>query len=508
MKASDDDENLAEAEVLGDGIDNIDNGGEAEQAEEEVDDIGNSGGVRSKPNGGGIRKQHSNTGIPNALQLRRERRFRERFPEAEFIPKQNHECDHEVWCDLDVQLNHFDCLDARQQALLEHVYKKVNLDLKDGKPGYWKQQRDYANYDATATIVAMSDYDRQVPFIVCGYNGYSCGDRCLCPRCCYKRLTEPALIEFKNCFGADNEVFFVVISLSREVDETKRLIFTDLDKSEMEQIKAAGINEQGDVDNYGIGFANADHVEALVYWDIFGSAISQFTRKGRRQRFTGAFGGPELSVRFMPLEALPHANYLAWSPGLSADQVRELRRIIREKMRGCRRIKSGLYPKVSVYRIQTKEDFQCVIKYIFKPIDILWAYRLPASGLECEPEDMIRLNDQVNIFFQHMLAVFDRTPRMNRYGFCHAASSAYIGHVTRERRERRKKDAKRRKERRQRDAKVRKRFPGYQPHKRKRTKAESWELHLMRYYYKKMCEEGELPKEPPKRWYGRRSTRS
>ena len=99
------------------------------------------------------------------------------------------------------------------------------------------------------------------------------------------------------------------MSLSGERDEKKRLIFKDLTKSEMQQIKVAGRLEQGQPQNYGIPFGEPlDAIEVQTYFQIYRQVISEFTGRGRGRIFSGAFGGPELAVRFLPLAALPHAN--------------------------------------------------------------------------------------------------------------------------------------------------------------------------------------------------------
>ncbi|MCX6924622.1 MAG: hypothetical protein NT154_15610, partial [Verrucomicrobia bacterium] len=60
------------------------------------------------------------------------------------------------------------------------------------------------------------------------------------------------------------------------------------------------------------------------------------------------------------MAVLPHANCLALSSGLCADDARDLRRILREKLRGCRRIMPGPHPKVAVYRIMQEADLCAV----------------------------------------------------------------------------------------------------------------------------------------------------
>jgi hypothetical protein len=98
------------------------------------------------------------------------------------------------------------------------------------------------------------------------------------------------------------------------------------------------------------------------------------------------------------------------------------------------------------------------------------------------------LNEEVNIFLQNMRLAFDNIYRMNRYGFCHAQSKLYIGHVTEARLARREVDGGRRRTRQKRDSMVKELFPGYQPHNRKKSKEERWRLILVRYHTHRISE--------------------
>jgi hypothetical protein len=424
--------------------------------------------------------------------------FHDEFPEAKYIPDQDCTCDHQNWSSLDLQLNHFRCRPHCLQKRLKHIYNRVNYNLGNGEPGYWNRQNEWANYGALATIVALSRYERQDDFLQCGYHGYSCHDRLLCPRCVFNLLAKPALAEFGHAHAADQKCYFMVLSLSREWDETKRLIFKDLTISEMQQIKRRGQSEQGKLDNYGVPFEEPlDLCEAWKYWGKMAETIHNVT--GRNRMFTGAFGGPELAVRFMPLAVLPHANYIVWSREICAGDVREVRRILREKLRGCRDIRPGLYPHVAVYRISSNDDLQRVIKYVFKPIALAHAYTLVASQLRDQPDQMLRLNEQVNFFFENIVIVSDGMHRMNRYGFCHASSKNYVGAVTETRRQRRIADAERRAEKKRADAERKQRFPEYKPDKRKKSKKEKSDEFLRQAEYKKMVRDGEIERKPPRR---------
>ncbi len=438
-------------------------------------------------------------GIAAATQCLAAKFFHNQFPEAKYCDHPDCQRDHALRCDLDLQLNHSECRSPERRVLLAKIYRKVNYELDSGRPGYWNNQRRWKNYDQTATIIALSTYERRQAFCNCGFYGYSCGDRLLCPRDCFNLLAKPALREFRRAFHADNECYYVVTGLSREADEKKRLIFKDLTKSEMDQIKVSGCAEQDGLDNYGIPFKGPTlELECQAYWRIFHDVIHEFTGHGKL--FSGAFGGPELAVRFLPLAVLPHANYIVWSPDLCGDDVRRLRRALRNKLRGCRKIKLGLYPKVSVYRIQSKADFQAVIRYIFKPIDVGFAYAVAANAVGNDRQALARLNFQTDCFLEDLPTAFYGVHRMTRFGFCSASSSDYVGAVSAERQERREKDAQRRKRRQRKAAQIREQFPAYQPHKRKMTKKHRDVLFLMRAWHRQLVRDGELPGKPPKRW--------
>ena len=425
-----------------------------------------------------------------------ERLFHENFPDAKYYPVRDCAADHHAWNKLDLLLNHFRCLPIPKQALLRDVYRRVNYDLPNGKPGYWKRQKAFMNYGLTASIVAMSSYEAQHDFCRCGYHGLSCGDRVLCLRCCFNLLAKPALEEFGNAFQAHAEVYFIVLSLASEPDERQRIIFKDLTKSEMQQIRAQGCFEQRRLTNYGIPFTEPwDALDARIHWDIYADAIHGFT--GRGKPLAGAFGGPELAVRFLPLGVLPHANYIGFSEGLTSDDVRALRRSIRQRLRGCRRITHRQYPKVAVYRLGSQQDLREVIKYIYKPIGIAIPYVLSADRLDYRPDGMISLNQDVDMFFDNLGLVFEGLVRMNRYGDCSpsAGEDNYIGTVSHDRLTRRKEDAKRRKAQRRETKGIKAAFPDYRPHKRRKTDQERYDSFLMRAYYRKSLRDGEYPNE-------------
>jgi hypothetical protein len=191
---------------------------------------------------------------------------------------------------------------------------------------------------------------------------------------------------------------------------------------------------------------------------------------------------------------------VAWSPGISSDDVRRLRRALRNKLRASRRLNSRLYPKLTVYRLQARKDYRAVIRYIFKPIDFGIAYHLAAKSADCDPGALRELNSQVDYFLQNLRFAMSDVWRMNRYGCCSPASKLYVGHVSIDRKLRHKKDAARRQKRKKQEAEVRRKFPGYQPHKRRQSKREKQDAMLMRLWYERFVQDGDLPRTPPKRW--------
>jgi len=212
----------------------------------------------------------------------------------------------------------------------------------------------------------------------------------LCLRCCYKQRAEPLLREFRRAFRKENACYYLVISLSREQEESKRLILRDLDQEQQEQIKRSGCFEQGKLTDYGIKMVNTDvedyELVCQTYWRIFGEVLHGFTGKKSKQLFVGAFGGPELSVRFMPLAVLPHANYIVFSAGLCIDDVRRFRQELSRRLRNSRLVERGLYPKLAIYRLKEPKDFSAVVKYMFKPIDVGLAYGMAAEADNGHPD--------------------------------------------------------------------------------------------------------------------------
>lgn len=223
------------------------------------------------------------------------------------------------------------------------------------------------------------------------------------------------------------------------------------------------------------------HGLALVITDRFSDMLSSRVH----------LAGRRLSVRFLPLAVLPHANYVAWSPGIADEDIRRLRRALREKMRGSRRLRSGLYPTLAVYRVQSSKDLRCVVRYMFKPINFQLAYEMAAQAVDCNLPAMQELSSQVDFFFESLREAMLGVVRMNRYGICAPACGGYIGHVTGERKARRKKDTERRQKRRKQEEEIRRKFPTFQPHKRHQTLQERLDQRRMRIWFQRFLDDAD-----------------
>jgi hypothetical protein len=340
------------------------------------------------------------------------------------------------WSDLRLQyhLATYTTTSAKSD-LLATVLEKIKGQVGSSFTNYWGNQAAWHRYDALASVIGCSSYTRSEDFVHCGDGTFACQDRLLCPKCCYNRLARRVLEEFGNAFTADSEVHYIVTSLSHDPDETNRLKVTDIGEDELHVLKHRVVSAQhGTVDgelDYGVGFGGYDELlQCRLLWYFMAEAIQEFTGGQRGSLFNGAFGGPELAVQFSPLRALPHANYLCWSPGFSIDGARELRRFIRTKMRDCRLIEPGLYPSVACYRLRTADDLRRVVNYIFKPIDLASAYVRAAELVDYVPVDMACLNLEVNKFLKNAQDVFWNLRRVARYGRCHASHHDYIGEVS------------------------------------------------------------------------------
>jgi hypothetical protein len=439
--------------------------------------------------------------LDDAYNEERKRNFIKQFPEAEFKADADCESDRYNWSDLDVQLNHLSCCYSEEKGLQHKaklfglVYKKVHYVCKDGEPGYWNNQRKWIHYDARASILAASDYDKREAFCYCAYHtkkgqSASCQDTDYCPRCCYNLYCEPMLMEYGNCFGADQEVYFITLSFTRDQEESKRMRLGDLTEPEKEQIAAHGLVDLYEVK--GLRFVESEHLEQVQkYWEICRRAMRDAVSRNRR--FSGAFGSLELAVSFGPLRVTPHAHFIGFSAGLCADDMRKLRRDMRKRIRNCRGIADKLYPSVAVRRIKSKRDYKIVIRYLFKPIPIEQPYGFAAMNAKWETKSMMQLNEETNLFVENLPWVWYGVKGVLRLGICSATSTQYCGKVTPERQKRRKIDQARRKKRRAETAASKKLPLGHPRYARRLSRKEQDAKEQMRREIRDMTRDGELP---------------
>ena len=349
------------------------------------------------------------------------------------------------WANLNIQFPLSKHLGTPQRDLLTVAMEKIKLTTGSSFDGYWAKQAAWQDYGSLASIIACSGYAKAEDNIHCGYSSYSCHDRLFCPRCCYNRMSRQVNEEFGDAFDADNEVYYIVFSLSSNPDETQRFIFKDVGNDEFHNLKHLGTTDGVTSHDYGLPFQEGCELGVCrILWNLYAEAIREFSGNKPGKLFSGVVGGPELALRLGPLRVLPHANYICWSPGLAADGVRKLRTFIRDKMRNCRRLKTKLFPSVACYRLRTSEDLRRVIGYIFKPIDLAAAYVSAAERVNKMAVELERLNIETNIFFKNVLEVFWHLPRVARYGRCSANHRDYFGHVSAYRLAIRERDAARR----------------------------------------------------------------
>jgi len=328
-------------------------------------------------------------------------------PESDSIASCNaHQHD---WSDLQLQ---YDLVSQTgvlgKRDLLAVALEKVKPTIGSCYDSYWGKQAAWDRYDSLASIMACSDYAKAEDFIRCGYSTFSCQDRLFCPRCCYNRLARRVGDEFGGAYGADKDVYYIVVSLSRDPDETHRLKFKDIGADEFYGLKhrVAVVPPGTESDNYpsadhrgyGVGFGEPhDLMQCRLLWSFFSETIREFTGMGSGKLFSGAVGGPELSVQLEPLRVIPHVNFISWSPGFSVDGARALRKFIRTKMRDSRQIESGLYPSVACHRLRSADDLHRVINYIFKPIDLAGAYVRAAEIVDYMPAALERMHGSLRM---------------------------------------------------------------------------------------------------------------
>lgn len=354
----------------------------------------------------------------------------------------------DYWSNFRLQLVHAACCRSScERRLLEVVQNKIALPYGTDFSAGWAKLVDWKDYDRLASILICAGYRKVQDFVCCGWQRFRCQDL-LCPRCSYHRLIQPLHEEFGDRFAVDREVWYIVTSLSTNPDEASRFHFRDLGPSHCALNKTGcNIAQPCPPEQFGLPFTTPhDLIQHRKIWDLMSDSIREVTGTGRGMVFSGAVGGPELAVQFQPLRALPHANFLVWSPGFSADVARKLRRLLREKLRNCRSVsKLHLYPAVACYRLGSPDDLRRVISYVSKPIDLATAYTMTADRIGCEPHQMVELNCETKLFLENLGVIFHRLPRIMRFGACHASHSNYFGQVTPWRQQQRERAAERRK---------------------------------------------------------------
>lgn len=310
---------------------------------------------------------------------------------------------------------------------------------------HWPKLKAARGYDKTLSLAICGDYPGRDDLDRCGYLSFSCHDRLLCPRCCYRFLAGPLVDEFGDVALAGMQAFYVCISLSADPDEAARFKYRDFERSDRDGVKGTGTYTPCRPEDYGIPFATeADVDQCRTIWRIFSEVVHEFTGIGRHQRFLGVVGGPELSVQLGPLRVIPHCNFVIWISSFTEDDARELRRLIRAKFRNCRPLKLKAFPSIACYHLRTRDDLRAVLSYSMKPIDLAGQYARAAERVNYEPIDMAALNGDVKTFLGLLPLAFHQVPRITRHGICHPTARGYIGHTTSWRAARRERDAERR----------------------------------------------------------------
>ena len=221
--------------------------------------------------------------------------------------------------------------------------------------------------------------------------------------------------------------------------------YHDFERTDRDGLKGSKLATPCDPGDYGVPFETGDDVEQCrLLWKLFNEAIHEFTGTGRHQRFLGVVGGPELAVQFQPLRVLPHCNFVVFTNSFTEDDARELRRLIRTKMRNCRPLKLKRFPSVACYRLRTRDDLRAVLSYSTKPIDLTGQYTRAAERIKFEPAAMAALNADLKEFLNRLPDAFHQLPRITRHGVCHPNSQGYIGQISDWRQARRERDAERR----------------------------------------------------------------
>lgn len=336
------------------------------------------------------------------------------------------------------------CLNPEQRILLEILAEKLSPSTNRFKGEYWKNCADWRSYDSTASILVCSSYLGTEDFMFCGYAGFSCQDRFFCPYCCYRRYASPLEAEFGETFMSEGEAYYLVTGISSDPEETRRIFLVDGAPDPILR-PSPGLAQPFAREDYGVRFeAMGDLMPCRLLFEFFSQVMREFTGDGRMKLFSGAVGGPEVSVQLLPLRVIPHANFLVRAHGLSIDDLRKLRKRLRTLMRNCRLMPAGFYPSVACYRLSGREDVIRVCRYMSKPVDLAAAYKNAASLVDCRPAEMAVLNNETNAFLTNLPLLWHNLHRFKRLGICSPNHRDYIGHVTPGRLRERQRDAHRR----------------------------------------------------------------
>jgi hypothetical protein len=362
-----------------------------------------------------------------------------------------------VWSSLPLQVQFANFNPSLQQReLLLEANAKLTEDIGSPYSNYWKKRDARSNYGSLLSLAIRGDYAGAEDLAKCGFVTFGCRDRCLCPRCCQNRLARPLLEEFGNAIGSGHKVHYLVLSFSRNPEESSRLKYQDGEGPDRGSSKGTKLAAPCAPEDYGIPFETvADVEQCRLLWRLLGEAIRKFIGTGRNARALGALVMPELAVQHAPVRVLPHLNLIIWSHGLSLDDVRQLRRLIKGIMHNCRRLKLNLHPCISCRRLTSPDDLQKVIAYSAKPIDLAAAYSRASGLVNHEPAQMAALNTEVNLFLRHLPDAFQRVRRVERLGGCHFGSGDYFGVETPQRAARHERDAERRRALRQNGSRAR-----------------------------------------------------
>jgi hypothetical protein len=320
-------------------------------------------------------------------------------------------------------------LDHETADALARIEKKFVADPK------WRDLELHHGAGLQAAVLVLSTHCLRFDHPLCGEKGvdylnkvgtFPCQDRLFCHRCCWNKAWT-SVNRFGNSFGAGYEVWFMTISPSRDPAIGHRLVLQDL----IEGRFYGQISEH--VDNHLPFETAADVAAASKIWQFIDEAIFRFSRKNGRSFISGAFGGPEIGVKLLPLGVVSHCHHVVYTTGLSIDHLRTLLVFITRKMRACRffrRWKSklgGVYPSVVAKRITSRDDLIGKTRYLRKPIDLAAAYSSAIRRTKGNRAIIGALNQGVNTFVTNAEELMFKLPRIKPVGNASTSSNAFVG---------------------------------------------------------------------------------